>query len=167
MLANALLQIYPDLRFGPNETGVECAIYRENGVDSIVQWSRPEPQPNEADLLAAFDALAWAKAEKKAELAAARYTAEIGGMVWNNWPVSTDERSRISMLGAVIQVNMGLWSGGWKFADGAFRALTGEQVVAMSASVGAHVAACFAQEATRLVALEAADTLEAINAVVW
>lgn len=104
---------------------------------------------------------------KKSELAAARYAAEIGGMTWNGWPIDTDERARISMLGAVMQVQMGLWSGGWKFADGVFRELTGEQVVTMSSAVGAHVAACFAQEATRLAELESAETLEAINAVVW
>ena len=56
MLRNALLQQYPDLQFGPNESGVECAIFRENGVDSIVQWNRPEPKPDEAELLANFDA---------------------------------------------------------------------------------------------------------------
>lgn len=166
MLINALLQQYPDIQFGPNEPGVECAIFRENGVESIVQWNRPEPQPNEAELLANFDPLAWAKTEKKAELASSRYNAEVGGMVWNGWPVLTDERSRISMLGAVMQVNMGLWSGGWKFADGVFRELTSEQVVAMSVAVGAHVASCFAQELARLADLEAAVDLEAVAAVV-
>ena len=95
------------------------------------------------------------KAQHAAALSARRYDAEIGGCLWNSWPVQTDRDSQAKVNAAYTLARDGYWSGGWKFADGVYRPLIAEQVVAMALTVSAHVQGCFAHEAALLADPEA------------
>ena len=57
--AGALIQQYPGIVIG--EIGqAECSYtLNPDGSFKITYWSRPEPQPDEAAVMAAFDAVAW------------------------------------------------------------------------------------------------------------
>jgi len=82
-------------------------------------------------------------------VAARRYQAEVGGVVWNGWPVATDRDSQSKVNAAYVMAKDGHWpaGAGWKFADGVYRPLTADQVQALALAVAGHVQACFAREA--------------------
>lgn len=65
-LAAAIKHLYPGIVLGPNEDGVECAIFSAYGVEEIVRWERPEPMPTQAELDAAI--LPATKADKKSNI---------------------------------------------------------------------------------------------------
>lgn len=96
--------------------------------------------------------------DRAAAIASRRWKAEIGGIVWNGWPVATDRDSQAKINAAYVMARDGYWpdGAGWKFADSVFRVLTGDQVVAMALAVAAHVQMVFAREAA-LMADPAAD----------
>ena len=81
-----------------------------------------------------------------------RYQAEVGGTVWNGWPISTDRDSQAKLNAAYVMARDGHWptGAGWKFGDGAYRSLTVGQVQEMALTVSAHVQACFSHEAALL-----------------
>ncbi|MBI3447229.1 MAG: DUF4376 domain-containing protein [Magnetospirillum sp.] len=88
-------------------------------------------------------------------IATRRYEAEIGGTTYNGWPLATDRDSQAKVNAAYTLARDGYWSGGWKFADGVYRLLAAEQVVAMALTVSAHVQSCYAHEAALLADPEA------------
>lgn len=86
-----------------------------------------------------------------------RWEKEVGGTVWDEWPVHTDRESQAKLAAERLAVEAGERDepDGWKFADGVFRLLTNAEFVALSNAVRAHVRGCFAAEAGVLVAIEA------------
>lgn len=52
MLAAQLQVLFPGIKIGPGDVGDECVI----GEGGIVSWTRPEPQPTEAEIEAAAPA---------------------------------------------------------------------------------------------------------------
>ena len=74
-LYDVLRATYPDLDFES-----ECRLRDDGSGPYIAVWNRPEPQPNEADLLANFDAtlyenrLAWKQQAADRKTRAARKT---------------------------------------------------------------------------------------------
>jgi hypothetical protein len=85
-------------------------------------------------------------------IAARRYKAEVGGIIWSGWPVATDRDSQAKINAAYVMAKDGHWPAraGWKFADDVYRPLTAEQVQEMALAVAAHVQTCFAVEAAKL-----------------
>jgi hypothetical protein len=85
------------------------------------------------------------------------YRAEVGGTVFNGWPVATDRDSQAKTSAAYTLARDGHWpaEGGWKFGDGVYRALTADQVMAMALAVSVHVQGCFAREAALMADPEA------------
>jgi hypothetical protein len=75
MLATALLQQYPGLVLGM-DSSAECVVESNVNGERITHWSRPEPQPVEADILAAFDADLYANRALWSAQAAARKDRE-------------------------------------------------------------------------------------------
>ncbi len=63
-IVKALKAAYHGIRIGPGDAGDECVLV--NG--QIVVWDRPEPQPDEATLLADYDPLPNAKADRIAAI---------------------------------------------------------------------------------------------------
>ncbi len=93
----------------------------------------------------------------KQRLAEKRYFVETAGCLFNGWPVATDRDAQSKISAAYSLARDGHWAGGWKFADGFYRVLTAEQVVAMALTVSAHVGGCFAREAELAAGIDAGD----------
>lgn len=114
----------------------------------------PEPIPTPADLAA--------YAARK------RWEMEVGGCVWNGWPVHSDRESQSKIAAERLAVVAGERADpdGWKFADGVFRLLSNEDFAALSNAVRGHVRSCFAIEAGVLAGIAggAVTTLEQIDA---
>lgn len=100
--------------------------------------------------------------------AAKRWEKEVGGTVWNGWPVLSDRESQSKIIAEAVAIEKGERADGdpWKFADGEFRSLTNEQMDDLAAAVRLHVRNSYGIEAQVLAAIEAGSiTTEAqINA---
>lgn len=111
--------------------------------------------------------LAESKAAKLAELASARYTEEIGGIVVGSVTIATDRESQAMMTGAYISLKQGLMqSVNWKGDDGWVTA-TLTEIEPIAQAVGQHIQACFTKESQLAAQVAAAETVEAVNAIVW
>lgn len=86
-----------------------------------------------------------------------RWQKEVGGCVWNEWPVMTDDRSQGKILAEVSAIERGERADpdGWKFADGEFRLVSNQDFIALALAVRNHVRNCFASEAQVLQAIAA------------
>ena len=111
--------------------------------------------------------LAESKAAKLAELASARYTEEIGGIVVGSVTIATDRESQAMMTGAYVSLKQGLMqSVNWKGDDGWVTA-TLTEIEPIAQAVGQHIQVCFAKESQLAAQVAAAETVEAVNAIVW
>ena len=107
------------------------------------------------------------KTAKLVELAAARYAAEVAGVVVNGMRVRTDRESQAMITGAALAaVQDANYTCKWKTESG-FVTLTAAQIIAVATSVRAHVQAQFDREAELIVQLNAAITVEAVEAIKW
>lgn len=89
------------------------------------------------------------KEQRIAALADKKYQVETSGIVWNGWPVDTDRESQFKLGMAYMLARDGFWNDGWKFADGVYRTLTRDEIIALALAVGAHTQACYATEAAK------------------
>ena len=89
--------------------------------------------------------------------AAKRWEREVGGTVWNGWPVLSDRESQSKVIAEAVAIEKGERADGdpWKFADGEFRLLTNEQMDDLAAAVRLHVRNSYGIEAQVLAAIEA------------
>ena len=111
--------------------------------------------------------LAESKTAKLAELAAARYTEEIGGVVVGSVTIATDRESQAMLTGAYVSLKQGLMqSVNWKGDDGWVTATLAE-IEPIAQAVGQHIQACFTKESQLAAQVAAAETVEAVNAIVW
>jgi hypothetical protein len=67
MLSEALKQQYPDIKFSPDDEPGTVTLIDDGTGARIQHWNRPEPKPNEDDVLAAFDESAYVRQTKIAE----------------------------------------------------------------------------------------------------
>jgi len=111
--------------------------------------------------------LAGAKAAKKQEIAAARYAAEIAGVTVGGVVVKTDRESQALITGAALKATQdGTYSCTWKTESG-FVTLNAATVLAVADAVRTHVQTCFDAEAAKCALIDAAQTVEDVEAVVW
>lgn len=130
--------------------------YANAHPDEVTEEKAP-PAPSLAD----------EKAAKKAELAAARYAAEIGGITFAGAAIRTDRESQALITGAALAATQDPeYSVVWK-AEGGFVTLSAEQIIAAAQAVRAHVEACFAREAELSSAVDAAKSAKAVRAIEW
>jgi hypothetical protein len=102
-----------------------------------------------------------------AEIAAARWEAETAGIDVNGFTVRTDRESQALITGAALKAMQDSeYSCRWKGVSG-FIELTAPQILAIADAVRAHVQSCFDREAELLPLIEAAESLEQIDAVTW
>lgn len=107
------------------------------------------------------------KAAKLAELVAARYTEEVGGIVVNGVTIATYRESQAMLTGAYVSLKQGLMqSVNWKGDDGWVTA-TLTEIEPIAQAVGQHIQACFTKESQLAAQVAAAETVEAVNAIVW
>ena len=108
------------------------------------------------------------KAQKKAEIASARYAAETGGCTVDGVTIATDRGSQALLTAAVVSARLDVeFKTRWKCADGRFVTLDAMQLRAISDAVTAHVEACFTREAELVEQIDAAQTPEDLAAIKW
>ena len=108
-----------------------------------------------------------AKAAKKQEIASARYAAEIAGVTVGGVVVRTDRESQALITGAALKATQdGTYSCTWK-AESGFVTLDAATVLAVADAVRTHVQTCFDAEAAKCALIDAAQTVEDVEAVEW
>lgn len=108
------------------------------------------------------------KAQKKAEIAAARYAAETGGCTVDGVTIATDRGSQALLTAAVVTARIDSeFKTQWKCADGRFKQLDAFQLRAIGDAVIAHVERCFAHEGELCELIDAAQTPEDLAAITW
>ena len=114
------------------------------------------------------DKFAKAKEAKKAEIATARYNAEIAGVTINGVSIKTDRETQAVLTSACLQayIDSG-YSLNWKTGDGTFVSLPAEQIMAFGTAVRAHVQSCFDHEAELLPLIESATTEAELDLIAW
>jgi hypothetical protein len=111
--------------------------------------------------------LVLAKRKKLAEIAAARYAVEIGGVVVDNMAIMTDRESQALITGAAFAATQDSnFTCQWK-TSGGFVTLDATTILAAAQAVRSHVQGCFDREAELTAAVEAAMTVAAVEAVTW
>nr|WP_278437041.1 DUF4376 domain-containing protein [Brucella anthropi] len=97
-----------------------------------------------------------------------RWETEVGGTIWNGWPVLTDRESQNKITSEALAIEKGERLDGdpWKFADGEFRPLTNAQMDSLAAAVRLYIRESFAIEARVVAEIEAGtiSTVEQIDA---
>lgn len=159
---------------------------RRDGSYVIERWGRPYHVPTDWTEWSAVDAyaaehpdevteeaappeptLAEIKAQKKAQIAAARYAAETAGIEAGGFTVRTDRDSQALITGAALAATQDPgYSVVWKCPEG-FVTLTAEQIIAAAQAVRAHVERCFSREAEISSAVDAAKSAKAVRAIEW
>lgn len=110
---------------------------------------------------------ATAKENKYAEIAAARYNAEIAGVTVNGVSIKTDRESQGLITGAALKaIQDSTYTCKWKGIDG-FVELTATQIIAIADAVRQHVQSCFDREAELLPLIEAAESTEELDEIVF
>ena len=114
------------------------------------------------------DKFAKAKEAKKAEIATARYNAEIAGVTINRVLIKTDRETQAVLTAACLQayIDSG-YSLNWKTGDGTFVSLPAEKIMAFGTAVRAHVQSCFDHEAELLPLIASAETEAELEAINW
>ena len=107
------------------------------------------------------------KEAKLAEIAAARYAQETGGLVVNGATIRTDRESQALITGAALKASTdATYVCRWKTVEG-FVELTAAQIIAVADAVRDHVQAGFDHEAELVALVDAAETVEAVEAIAW
>ncbi len=112
-----------------------------------------------------------AKITKLAELAAARFEQEIGGVSFSmggeSVTIRTDRESQSMITGAALQASIdSSYRCRWKTVQG-FVSVGAEQIMAVASAVRAHVQASFDREAELVTLVEAAETVGDVGAITW
>lgn len=106
------------------------------------------------------------KAQKKAEIAAARYEREIAGVTVNGIPIDTGRDSQALITGAALAAMLDEgYSLNWKTVTG-FIHLTAPEIIAVAQTVRAHVQSCFDREGELSALVDAAQTAEELDEIV-
>ena len=107
------------------------------------------------------------KAAKRAEIAAARYAAEISGITLNDVSIRTDRESQALITGAALAASHDEnYSVTWKAKNG-FVTLTAAQIIAVAQAARQHVQSSFDREAALQAAIDAAETEAELNGITW
>lgn len=116
----------------------------------------------------AVETLESAKVKKKAEIAAARYMFESFRVNVSGLSISADRDSQaiIASTQAAMQAGI-LQSVQWKTADGTFATLDSAGVAAIAQAVTIHVQSAFNLEKQLVDQINAATTIQAVEAVQW
>lgn len=113
-----------------------------------------------------------AKARRWAQLRAERNDREYGGFTWDGSAFDSDARSQSRIQGAAQLATLAAmasetFSIDWTLADNTVRTLSGSDMLAVGTAMGTHIAAMHATARTLREQLEAAQTIEAVEAVTW
>lgn len=156
---------YVNSNLGRAELLSDCETFNRNDLyaDVLAVWGENPTVPDEPLLPEpTFDEL---KAQKKAEIAAARYEAETAGTTFNGVMIDTGRDSQALITGAALAavIDNG-YSLNWKTSTG-FIHLTAPEIIAVAQAVRAHVQSCFDRESELVALIDAAQTAEELDAI--
>lgn len=130
---------------------------KPKGYFTLEEWQALNAEPI---ILLSLEEL---KEAKKAEIALARYHAEIAGV--NG--IRTDRESQSLITGAALKASMdSTYSCRWKTEAG-FGTLTAAQIIAVADAVRAHVQSCFDREADLCELIDAAENEADLQNINW
>ena len=105
-----------------------------------------------------------AKSEKLAELAAWRYTREVGGILVGRTHIRTDRETQAAVAASLTTLREALVTHvDWKTAEGVFVRMDLEEVTAVAQAVARHVQACFSIERTLAEQIQMRTTIEEVQ----
>lgn len=132
----------------------EVLKLRQSCRDKINEWNGEDfSVPTFEDL----------RNRKYREIAQARYNAEIAGIDG----IKTDRESQALITGAALKAMQdNTYTCKWKGIDG-FVELTAPEIIAVADAVRQHVQSCFDREAELLPLIEAAESPEELNEIVF
>ena len=109
-----------------------------------------------------------AKAEARARIAAARWAAETGGTTAAGVPIATDDRSKTLISAAADRARRGAQTTfTFKGDDQRFVQIDAGAMMAIEQLVAEFVQGCFEREFALSGQIDAAQTIEAADAVAW
>ena len=142
------------------DTGEDSVNYAVTGATHIIGGTPVTPSPG-------TPSLSEAKASKIAEIEAARYAEEVGGITVGSYTIDTDRTSRAQLVSDLLAFRGGLvLSTDWKASAG-WVPLTALFIEVVYAAVEAHVRECFAKEKELTDDVNAASTVSAVQAITW
>ncbi len=111
------------------------------------------------------------KEMKLAEIADKRWRAETSGITVAGVEIATDRESQALLMGAVLAAQnnpqyKANWKANWKAKNG-WAVLDAATILAVADAVRSHVQACFDREKDLQAQIEAATTVEELEAVKW
>ena len=134
---------------------------KPDGYFTSEEWAELHPAP------VIETSLEEHKEVKKAEIAAARYSAEIVGIEYEGNLIATDRDSQALITGAALAATLdSAYTLRWKMENGEFIQLTSSQIIAIAQAVRRHVQECFDKEATLVAQVEAATDKTALSAII-
>lgn len=107
------------------------------------------------------------KADKKSEIAAARYEYEIAGIVFKNVHITTDreDQSMITAIALAATLNSDfttVWKGSNGYID-----LNAQETLTLAYLVAEHVEGAFSEEKRLSELIDSAQSEEELNTIVW
>lgn len=162
-LSDIILYLYPSADLSPFGN---VQLADDGNGPYISRWDNAlGSQPTQAQLDSAL--LPVSKIVQKQAIASSRYTAETAGITVNGAIIRTDRESQATLTGAwvVVQQNpIALID--WK-AETGWVQIDRATVEALCSAVGAHVQAQFTRERLLCDQIDAAQTVEAVEATTW
>lgn len=150
-----------------------CDRIHEVGEDVMEGWlwndgdPIPDPTPPPPPPPPYAPTVAELKELKLAEIAAARFEAETGGIEIQGTRIATDRESQALITGAALQAYIDpSYVCQWKTAGG-FVTLDAAALLGIAQAVRQHVQNCFDREAELAAQVEAATTAEEVEAIAW
>jgi hypothetical protein len=164
-IKDGAISVSPDLDAVTPGAEFEAAFYGRERVNII---SAPEDYDiGKLEYGPGESPLTEAKAKKLAEIAAARYAGETGGITFSGMAIDTSRESRSLITGAAVQaITDPAYSCRWKTAGG-FAELDAKTIVDMAVAVREHVQGCFDREAELTSVIMNAETVEDAEAAAW
>lgn len=106
------------------------------------------------------------KPQKLAGLGAIRWQHQTKGLTFDGHTIQTDPASQSAVMANAMAASIDPDATfAWKTADGRFITLTAADMGAIARAVHAHVQACFAHEASLSASIEAATTVDDLEAI--
>ena len=139
--------------------GESCSLLPSEGFSHIIGGSPITPiiRPS----------LEEARELKKQELAKLRYAAETAGFDLGGAHIDSDREAQAQLAGALLSFRSGfIVSTDWK-TSGVWVPVELAQVEALSAAMAQHVQACFGRERDLCAAVDAALTVDDVEAITW
>ena len=156
----------------------ELNIYPVDEIKPVLTWTQhygtPEITVTDGRATATYPVLDYsadevagileaARERKRAEIASARFEAETAGI--NG--IKTDRESQALITGAALKATQdATYTCRWKTESG-FVTLDAATIIAVADAVRTHVQTCFDAEAAKCVLIDAAQTVEDVEAVEW